>query len=343
MFDDANLHLIAENWRDLDIKGKWLFIATLLVELSSVAARLVFFFIFGPILLFPIFLIPLLFFGFLVAVGVQGPFEALEGVLSLFLGLNSFIAISIAWLPLVYSVMTLVLIPGGFFLTRFALGARETSRREQEAILAALSRVEENAPEDSIGPTRWFVIDDPEPNAYAVGTTVYLTRELIRSPHLAAVMAHELGHINSTDSRLTLALRRLVLPPVYLLSHLSGQSAPGAILAGAVTEDRDDSSAFLIAGGVVALSILFALAGGGFGLWLLSPFWTWYWREREHEADHFAAECDMANELVEYLEKYQYFDTATPYFLSTHPYTELRIDRLLAYERGEQAEVLQGA
>ena len=42
-----------------------------------------------------------------------------------------------------------------------------------------------------------------------VGQALYLHRALVWDPALTAVIAHELGHLNSLDGRLTLALRRL--------------------------------------------------------------------------------------------------------------------------------------
>lgn len=220
---------------------------------------------------------------------------------------------------------------GGFLFTRFMLGARDPSRREREAVVAAFAHIEENADGEIVSPTEWFVVDENMPNAYTIGTTLYLSRELIRSPHLAAVLAHEFGHVNNGDGQMTLALRRLVLPPVYLLSQASSQVAPGNVTV-IVTDNT--MSAYLQIAGVWLLSFLLSMAGGGFGLWLLNPLWVWFWRQREYEADLFAARCGFARELIEHLEQHQYFDVATPYFLSSHPYTELRIDRLLAYEEG---------
>ena len=48
-------------------------------------------------------------------------------------------------------------------------------------------------------PQRWFVIDDPEPNACAYADTLMVTRGTARQPLLPAVLAHELGHLNSSD------------------------------------------------------------------------------------------------------------------------------------------------
>ena len=86
------------------------------------------------------------------------------------------------------------------------------------------------------------------------------------------------------------------------------------------------------------LNFWLALFGGGLGLFLLNPLWVWYWRDREYHADHFAAELGFTRELIEYLEQHKYFDAAVPYFMSDHPYTELRIDQLMGYLEGEQGE-----
>ena len=80
---------------------------------------------------------------------------------------------------------------------------------------------------------------------------------------------------------------------------------------------------------------LFALMGGGIGVRLMTPLWLRYWRAREFDADRYAAERGQAPVLAEFLEMYaQPFDLAIPYFRGmTHPYTELRIDKLLTYNQ----------
>jgi Zn-dependent protease with chaperone function len=60
-------------------------------------------------------------------------------------------------------------------------------------------------------PNGCYVLDDPLPSAAVRGTTVILSRGLLESASLAAVLAHELGHINSLDGHLTEALNRLAL------------------------------------------------------------------------------------------------------------------------------------
>lgn len=236
----------------------------------------------------------------------------------------------LAAFPLVLSILSATVLPGGSLLTRFALGARTASKREREAIQAALSQIGAKINLSHIkSPSNWFVIDSPTPNAYVVGTTLYVTRELLRNDHLTAVVAHELGHINSYDGRMVMALRRLVIPPVHYLSQLIRQPAPGNMV---MIVAPDPLQAYIQITQVWLFSLFLSLVGGGFGLWALSPLWIWYWRKREYNADEFAAYLGFGSELIEYLEEYQFFDVATPYFLSSHPYTELRIDRLQQME-----------
>ena len=245
-----------------------------------------------------------------------------------------------------YSGSSIRQLSGGTF-TRYVTGAREPSQRERVAVKQALDAVLDRAPKGIVGFHEWYVVDDPMPNAWVVGTTLYLTRGVIgvaldtvddQNHFLPAVIAHELGHLNSTDGLLTLALRRLILPPVFILSQLSGNyMAPGTLLTGG-SGNKNDQGAFgsnqvMFTFSLIALflMILLGLAGGGLGIFLLNPLWTWYWRDREYTADDFAAQCGQAHNLIEYLERYQFFDTATPFFLGSHPYTELRIDKLQAF------------
>lgn len=236
--------------------------------------------------------------------------------------------------PLINSARTLRSRPSDTRWTRIALGARQLSADERRVVNAALEQVAHSAPPGVLGPTAIYAIDGSEENAYVIGTQLFLTWPMIRSPYLSAVIAHELGHLNSLDGRLTLALRRLVLPPFYVLGRITGRSAPGAtLLVGRV----GGPGAGCVAGCLFSgLALLFALGGGGIGLLLLRPFWLAYFREREYAADEFAARLGQGAGLIEFLRRYQFFDVAVPYFGGTHPSTELRIERLLYLE--EEAE-----
>jgi|GEM_PF-3066849 len=236
------------------------------------------------------------------------------GGLELLPGLTILVACGIAVAPVILSVLTLTILPGGYGLTAKELGAREMSARERETVLAALRQITAGAPKGTIGPTHWLVIDMPDPNAFVVGTTIYLHRGLISSEFLEPVMAHELGHINHGDGRLVLALRALVPPPFSYISF--EQLGCGAML--------------------------YFLFFGGTGLLVTSWGWNRHWQKREYLADRFACECGQATGLIELLEHYQFFDVAVPFagLRSDHPYTEKRIGRLLAcLEELEDAEL----
>jgi Zn-dependent protease with chaperone function len=141
------------------------------------------------------------------------------------------------------------------------------------------------------GPRRWYVLDDPTPGAFVVGQVLYLHRGLVSDPALPAVLAHELGHLRTLDARISLAASRLV-----------------------VREAK-----------TVGGRLLF----GGASFWLLEPLWLLWMRRGELLADAYAARLGQADALADYLERHLFFDVAVPYMRGrTHPYTELRLDRL---------------
>ena len=90
------------------------------------------------------------------------------------------------------------------------LGARRPSATEAEALAEAMALLRSADPALP-DPAAWLILDDPLPGAAVRGTTVLLSRALIDSESLAAVLAHELGHADSLDGRLTEALNRLAL------------------------------------------------------------------------------------------------------------------------------------
>lgn len=212
-------------------------------------------------------------------------------------------AAAIAVLPVLASVLTLTILPGGYGLTRWELDGKQPSTRQRKAIQDALQRILSEAPPGLVGPTKWLVLDRPDPNAFVIGTTIYVHRGLIDSEYLEPILAHELGHLYHGDGRLALARRRLVPPPFSLVSFEGGGCLP----------------------------ILLTLFGGGAGLWLTGPAWNRYWRKREFLADRFAFECGQATALIEFLELNQFYDVAVPFgvFRRDHPHDEERISELL--------------
>lgn len=320
----------------------WLYVGTLLIECIGAVVRLAlvggFFWVITKLTV----LITLL--GNLASVitsadntGQAGSTATTSGIIgyvtSTLIALSTFgtlIAYLCAFGPIVASILSLYL-PGGFFAKRFSMGAREASLEERRIVDAAL---------DAIGaqmatvknlrlPRDIFVIDSPvsSQEGTIIGSTLYLSRGLIRADDdLMPVLAHLLGHMNTIDGRLTLALRRLVLPPVYMLSRALGQLAPGIIKIGATAGNAGGCLAGAI---VFLLSGLLALAGGGCGTFCLSPVWSWFWRQREYAADAYAAELGQSAGLIGYLQKWQGLDIVVPYLMSEVPASELRIDHLL--------------
>jgi Zn-dependent protease with chaperone function len=171
------------------------------------------------------------------------------------------------------------------------------------------------------------VLDTPQPDAAVCGSTLMLSRGLLESEHLPAVLAHKLGHLGS-DGRLTAALNRLVIHPPPRVAESERRRRPTFVLA------NDSFLLTITLVGVLLwlLSRVVGFAKGGLGLWLTAPFWGSYWREREYAADLHAASLGQAEELAEFLEVHALVhDHPVPFvWLTEHtrPPTELRIDKL---------------
>ena len=210
------------------------------------------------------------------------------------------LAYVVAYGPLALSLATLVL-PLGGWLWQQQIGGRSPSGRERLIYEDALAVLAEADPHVR-PPQRWFVLDDPVPNAAAYANTLMLTRGLIDSGSLEAVLAHELGHLNSSDSRLSAALHRMTTQPRQKLRF------PFTTLG-------------------------FAFSGA-LAVWLTATPWSAYWRGREFAADEYAAALGQGRALASFLETNALeHDLPVPFMwisAESHPSTEHRIDRLLA-------------
>jgi hypothetical protein len=120
---------------------------------------------------------------------------------------------SLAWIaalgPIAWSVAGLVL-PGRGGVWGRRLGARRPTGEEAAALGDAIELLR-SVDSSLLGPAGWLVLDDPLPAAAARGRTVVVSRGLFEHDGLAPVLAHELGHANRLDGRLTEALNRLAL------------------------------------------------------------------------------------------------------------------------------------
>jgi Zn-dependent protease with chaperone function len=219
--------------------------------------------------------------------------------------------------PLVWSLCALAFRSSGWWWSTGA-GARRPSARERALIAETLAALIAGRP-DVREPRAIYVLDDPELNAAVRGDALMANRGLLDSRWLAPVLAHELGHLNSSDGRLTDALARLVLRRSR-------------------TRPRQPASGCL---GLLA-QLVFLVAGGGSGLLLTRPLWAAYWRSREYLADAFAARLGQGSDLLAFLEtEVVLYDRPVPFAWMSevgHPPTELRIEALTALPQAESSD-----
>jgi hypothetical protein len=297
-----------------------LFVLTLILELISIYPR----YWVGRAIIFPLYALGHILAIFSVIPDIERQAERL-------FSLHAFLvnaAWIIAWAPLVVAVLSLLILPtGGNLLTRFALGARHPSERERMAVTDSLRQLNMYARVGTKAPSHWYVVDEVAPRAFTIGSTLYLTRELIKSPYLTPLLASEYSRLNSWDGLLTLALRRFVLPPIYFLTKLGNPLQVVKVVKDVTPKGDPAAGGGLSCMAVIGWIVLF-LAGGGLGVRILNPLWARFWRQRVFAADYFAARLGQASGMIEYLERYEFFDVAVPFFNSQQPPVELRIDRL---------------
>ena len=229
------------------------------------------------------------------------------------------ILLLIAFAPLVASLGSLFYPVGAGRLWRLREGGRHPSERERAVFEIALATLRERDPRVR-APGSWFVLDDWALNAAVLGDTIMVSTGTLHSPELTAVLAHELGHLNTSDAYLTAALSRMSLPAT--LYHRAQENLGDGLFA-----------------------LLFRLTGwvcsGEIGVAAVQPFWDAWFRSREFKADQYAARLGQARQLADALEYHALGDDRPiPYrFLSgaSHPSTEHRIDALNhAYLQGPQ-------
>jgi Zn-dependent protease with chaperone function len=218
------------------------------------------------------------------------------------LGKSTALAHPLAWVigygPLALSFATLLL-PIGGWLWMQQEGGRSPSQRERlvyEDALAILCQADPKLRP----PRRWFVIDRVELNAAVYADTLMVTRGLLESGFMEPVLAHELGHLNSSDGRLTAALHRLTTPPRRRLGF--------------------------------PLRTIAFIASGALAVWVTRAPWASYWRAREFHADLCAARLGQGPALARFLDTNALEnDLPIPFMWLTehsHPWTEHRIDHL---------------
>lgn len=148
--------------------------------------------------------VPVIFARFLLWLLVVGVAMAIEN------GKGHASLLFVVFIPTLWSVSALLRPVGGAWWWRTRAGGREPSQREQLAYQDAVELLQSYTPKPLPLPRRWFVLDTTQPDAAACGDTLMLSRALLETDHLPAVLAHELGHLGSPDARLTAAINRLV-------------------------------------------------------------------------------------------------------------------------------------
>jgi Zn-dependent protease with chaperone function len=206
------------------------------------------------------------------------------------------VASLVALAPLAWSASALVWPAMSSIWWRQRVGGRAPSEHERQLYEAA-----------DLPAARWFVVDDAYPRAAVCGDALMLTRGMLDDPDLAGVIAHELGHLQTLDARLTAALDNLVL----------------------WTPRRRGGRRGVIRG--LGAAVVWVVRGG-LGTRLTERFWASWWREREYLADAYAAALGRGEELRSYLDRHVLLDDRPVPFMwasaVTHPPTAERIDRL---------------
>lgn len=180
--------------------------------------------------------------------------------------------------------------PGGGWLWHQRVGAFDPSVQENRRIDAAFDAL---GP-DATAPLRSlsiYVVDEVDRFAFVRGQSLILSRGLVDSDALPAVLAHEIGHARSIDGRLMQALDRLALwgDPLMRARDVDTLKEYGVLAA-------------LASGG---LRWLLRLAGGSLTLRCLLPLWSPHWRRRERAADECAVALGQGPALAKFLENWE--------------------------------------
>lgn len=245
----------------------------------------------------------------------------------------------LALIPTGWAVFALITPLGGGWWWMSNMGGREPSERERAAYHDALQILQAHATVPLRLPSVWFVVDEPQPDAAVCGDALMLSRGLLENEFLPAVLAHELGHLATSDGKLTAAINRLIINPLPRMRKKPERQGNLVILGGSnllLTVTLFGATLWLT-------RLIVRFARGGLGLRYFGALWGSYWREREYTADQYAATLGQADELADFLEVHALMhDHPIPFIWlteHTHPPSELRIDRLRKASRSSHPQV----
>ncbi len=175
----------------------------------------------------------------------------------------------------------------------WSTGARQITNPTSPEELQLVNVVEEMAIAAGIPKPRIYIVDDPDPNAFATGrdantaciavTSALLT--LCSRDELQAVIAHEMGHIKNLDVRLMTLLAALIGSVALMSNGMGRMLFRGGI--GRVSDTAEDAKDLGRAYPVVLALWLLS--------WLLAPIVTQLMamgvsRDREYLADAMGAQ-----------------------------------------------------
>jgi Zn-dependent protease with chaperone function len=221
----------------------------------------------------------------------------------------------VAFLAWAFSALLVPLGAGGYLAS--SLGARRPTANEQQAYEDALTAL--RLPANVKRPASLYILDSHELNACIIGDTLILNRSLFDSQYLEAVLAHELGHLNSMDARVTVAVNRLATP------------------ARATTNLRHNQTTAFKSGHSLGLPVNLVIliirgCAGGLATDAMIPAWSAWWRLREYIADTYAMRLGQGEQLATFLEDHALlYDIPIKRIWTSdqgHPAVALRIERL---------------
>ncbi|WP_420628633.1 hypothetical protein [Candidatus Leptofilum sp.] len=299
-------------------KPNELYIATLLIEFFiSAIARLT---LYGLFVLVPVSL--------LIAGLLFVPSYDWQRIFTAVLFLIWLIGMIVGYGPIVLSILAYLGFGSGHTLTRFSLGAREPSQREQKKIMVVVKRAVKSSGKTKLkGFSGIYVVDSPLEYSYLIGTTLYVSSGAIGSRHFQASVTHEMGHLQHGDGATILALRRFIFPLFYVfIRNVRDFSTSKPNSKG---DEYKLSPADIFYNMLNQLIFfLFSITGGGLGVWLTSWFWAKYFRAADYAADEFVVKRRQKGQLLAYLEEKRFYDTSVPYMMGWQPANEQRIDRV---------------
>lgn len=244
---------------------------------------------------------------------------------------STFLSVVISYFNILLSFGAKLGLGSGRSWTRFALGARDASTRELEQINQFLSQVAAEAKNRKVTVntfTALYVLDSPMAYANVIGSTLYISSGAFGSRHFQALVVHDLAHLHQGVGVEVLSLRRLVSPFFqFFVGDIKNFSTNPTDPRPEIREFDAIAIYFTMVNKFVFF--VFALFGGGLGVYMLSPLWASYFRQCDYEADAFAAKLGYKDVILELLEETKFYDTAVPYMRSWSPANELRIDALL--------------